>query len=116
MERKPSRELDTLVAETVMGWKDSMIHEGEWCALDPVDPSVFQPPPPYSTDIAAAWTVVEKLSQVNFLIQTRTFNNQPHQSMCLILKDVDADVWITAVGEHMPHAICLAALKACESR
>lgn len=77
------RELDALVAERVMGWKwmplDKHFHRTE-CAVDDGviasahlrDDSVLRadthvgpycsPPPRYSTDIAAAWEVLEHVS------------------------------------------------------
>ena len=80
MTMEPGRELDTLVVELVMGWTrkefpgqdpnslwndefifkamqaEGFTHDdgtGEWIRV-----------PPYSTDIAAAWTVVEKLATI----------------------------------------------------
>ncbi len=44
----PGPELDALIASSVMGWTELMIHGGGV--------------PRYSTSIADAWTVVEKLT------------------------------------------------------
>ncbi|MEZ0208844.1 MAG: hypothetical protein ACAH17_01550, partial [Candidatus Paceibacterota bacterium] len=62
MNLQPGRELDALVAEKVMGIKH--IHYS-----DPVNGMIGRAPkgrdymqvPNYSTDIAAAWTVVQKV-------------------------------------------------------
>jgi hypothetical protein len=119
------RELDALVAEKVMGWskrisadhsnspikqlrafgiiyawKDS---EGNDRGLD-----VWH----YSTDIAAAWQVVEKMKALEW----RTEIAQTIQSGV----DVTVIKWeggefggeFAEWGETAPHAICLAALKA----
>lgn len=128
------KELDALIAEKVMGWTKAEISneygkilvlgnpklkEKDWIMM----PAEYNPYLPYSTDISAAWEVVEKLSKTNTMVGTRTFNNQPWQSMCLILKSLNHEAykndfeqdftqWITATGESIPHAICLAALKA----
>jgi hypothetical protein len=60
---EPGRELDALVAEKVMGWKDErpqydqcmVVNENVGGMLGPI--RVFAP----STDISAAWEVVEKM-------------------------------------------------------
>lgn len=76
-ELKAGRELDALVAEKVMGWrpmqggvsmeigeKDDLWEDGsrKWYGKDG-DPRPMRllPSPKFSTDIAAAWLVVEKL-------------------------------------------------------
>lgn len=100
MEMKPGRELDALIAEKVMGM--NVQHGRVWsqegkCLRETDLPS-------YSTDIAAAWEVVEKL-KLGLL--------------------PDGDKWIAGQadragletsnlcwGDTAPHAICLAALNA----
>ena len=71
------RELDALVAEKVMGW--TRIHRlnqvGDFCGVPP------QGAPPYilpchSTDIAAAWKVVEKLHRLQFMVRLSISNGQ----------------------------------------
>jgi len=92
---KAGRELDTLIAEKVMGLDigDDCDHSIDSCLCFP----------PYSTDIAAAWQVVDKLisAECGFVVSgggslpwLATFRNgQAH-------------------AETAPLAICLAALKA----
>jgi hypothetical protein len=70
-----SREIDALVAEHVMGWK-RMVHEGKPLWLTDHSVSVGTTHidgtpncPFYSTDIAAAWEVVEKLSDADPMIR-----------------------------------------------
>ncbi len=110
---KPGPELDKLIGEKVMAGKRYLVN-----SIFNVDVSARTLTigkgfnyPEYSTDIAEAWEVVGKLSQDNFMVSTRTFTKQPHQSMCLILKEAGVDTWVTATGDDIPHAICLAALK-----
>lgn len=107
---KPGRELDALVAEKVMGLTSSEveIHRQFW--LD----GCFSNLPHYSTDIAAAWEVVEKL----------TSKKQPHFQLSLCDSYTENPKWcaefdldrpfkrVIAKAETAPHAICLAALKA----
>jgi len=120
VEKVAGRELDTLVAEKVMG------------SLRPTEPGLFcgEPsddgkwwwesyqgdtdiskwaPPEYSTSISAAWEVVEKLLHIglDFTIDSgrdRTTGEVFHS--CRI-DDINLTYADTA-----PHAICLAALKA----
>jgi len=58
------RELDALVAEKVMGWKPSMFSNYPWQLVPPDgDGSAVRQVPNYSTDIAAAWLVVERMCE-----------------------------------------------------
>jgi len=102
-EMKPGRELDALVAEKVMGWAPE--YPGGWLHpprnhpnrkkyLDHDGCSVLQP---YSTDIAAAWEVVEKIEYNLELIEDEEW--------------IASFFGVRAFGKSAPHAICLAALK-----
>ena len=106
----PGPDLDALVAEKVMGW--TLRHPGEkersywedekgrviWWQ------TTFCP----SVDIYMAWRVVDKIKDLK-------------GELCLSYKDKwtvfptwHADSWAEAVSASTaPHAICLAALKAC---
>lgn len=102
---KPGRELDALIAEKVMGlepWPEQQ--EAKPCSC-----------PSYSTDIAAAWQIVKKFEreasicscpyggwQASFI----WLDSNPYSNECL--------EW--SYGETAPHAICLAALKAIETK
>ena len=117
---KPGYELDALVAQEVVGWRilshwepgvvKHLLDENQ-CE---VDPPQF---PPYSTDIAAAWKVAEKVGfREDWTVKLET----QVDSKCLADRYVQVtisyrgfdtlDVW-TATGETAAHAICLAALK-----
>ena len=104
---KAGRELDALVAEKVMGiklcrcygQKPNEHNSSARC----FDCKCINSSMAYSTDIAAAWEVVEKLAAYN-------------PSKFLIEK---CGAWLVRFddgtftpGETAPHAICLAALKA----
>ncbi len=88
------RELDAAVAERFMGY--------DWC----------QSPPPYSTEIAAAWTVVEKL-RTRFTTLSIVSQNGWH----VIAWDEGASRMpsnvICADGTDFPDVVCRAALLAC---
>jgi len=119
---KAGRELDALVAEKVMGMERT---EDPWTFrwrypeptrgmrivyIDAPDPSrawnLFQP----STDIKAAWEVVEKLGEEFEIDLTwRGFG-----WFVTLRKHGFEGVIDNESVESMPHAICLAALKAKE--
>lgn len=117
-----ARERDALVAEKVMGW--TLKERNEWFDGDqstgwyapfewgqPLDE--FMP----SSDISAAWEAVEKLNdKFDFRCHTRAgysgiwaafgYNPEHHDEMG------DGDFPFGAFEPSLPHAICLAALKA----
>ena len=121
---EPGPELDALVAEKVMGWMPVVgpdmyeivglgQYEQRWIApADQTTTGVDEEvpyTPNFSTHIAHAWGVVEKV----------------WGNMAMRWDRPDGKVWVSgipagfwhkevseAVGETAPHAICLAALKA----
>lgn len=108
---KPGRELDALVAERVMGWTDIKFGEEKTAGLLE---GFGQPPsnsgriafPNYSTDISAAWEILEEFCLTHL---THGVNGW----CCIIGRQIDeTTVHSTeAKAETAPHAICLAALK-----
>jgi len=121
-EMKPGRELDALVAEKVMGWKDCKVHPDPkfaaagLCGLKPNRlPNPIEwgiaPVPHHSTDIKAAWEVVEKLKGKELSHLTLTYWPVPDEWSCEDAQNED-NPKIGAVAKTAPHAICLAALKA----
>lgn len=150
------RELDALVAEKVMGWvrrtvdlarqwDDSSLPGGrgtaKWKAealvlgdrIHPLNPAEQQPYnvpglPHYSTDIAAAWDVVEKMVArtgyaepgfqwvgPKFKPTTEYLTNEgyPLGTTCWYVLVVSPVGWRRFFcAPTAPHAICLAALKA----
>ncbi len=110
-----SREIDALIAEHVMGF--IAIKDPLWVQVyDAVDGWVEATPdgerrrsmPLYSTDIAAAWEVVEKLQPLFFRVEQRGTKQEYWFS----------DIWVGPgqkghwEADTAPMAICLAALKA----
>jgi hypothetical protein len=108
-----NRQLDALVAEHVMGWKKSnhlgsVIYEGKVWAYDmsPDDASESyvneEHLPRFSTSIADAWLVVEKMAE-----------RSSDWSVCEgITAAFLTDEWHDVTADTAPEAICLAALKA----
>lgn len=112
MSMKPGRELDALIAEKVMGLAvlngqifryDKSYEKGD------IATAVGCPIPSYSTDMAAAWEVVEKLEGIN-IFKDYPEKNEWHVSF-LMCDDFGCDDLCTS-SNSAPHAICLAALKA----
>ncbi len=122
-------EFNAAVAEHVMGCEwvrcDFVVVNGTrwdeetWIGAedDPCAPPpgtrVGQTPPPYSTDIAAAWEVAEKLCDMfdeSFSL-TRAWDNDMRDVWRVVI-EIESGVWIEVDGDTAPMAICLAALKA----
>lgn len=99
---KPGQELDALIAEKVMGLKVN--YEFYTCSdlCDNYDEMGYIPA--YSTDIASAWEVVEKLLKLHSVEFSYVHFNSEW--------NVDIDDKIYVAADTAPHAICLAALKA----
>lgn len=126
-ELQAGRELDALVAEKVMGCKPKKRHDGWVCTCDDTDHAVQSDNHDipylmaYSTDIAAAWEVVEKLHDgppplvviVGGYISAG-MGNVPW--VCEISNGITGPSQyvkkVEAFAETAPLAICLAALRA----
>lgn len=110
---KPGREMDALVAQHVMGW--TLSHRGNcWNKNGKNAYSVLMWNP--STDIKAAWEVVEKLSKLSFQLKSSRNHRQDKDaythSARFGFNAEKLDRNYMADGVTAPHAICLAALKA----
>lgn len=120
---KPGRELDALIAEKVMGWipyepERAFAYPG-WHTPDGEFLNIARLPP-YSTDITAAWEVVDKLKLAVVPIDETKWwagkmGDHGHDE-----DPLTSDTWVEQAmrdGKHgriadtAPHAICLAALK-----
>lgn len=109
---KPGRELDALVAEKVMGW--SLDGYFWYCGDKPTryKSGLFEDEFSPSTDIAAAWEVVEKLNLISW---NRVLAKTSDGRWCTaVFSEMDQDhcCEYDTIAESAPHAICLAALKA----
>ncbi len=114
---KAGRELDALVAEKVMGWKVLSHWDADGGIKHLVDHNQCEVRPaefkPYSTDISAAWEVVEKLQSEGFhACVHRYVQKNPHWGAQFDKEDLDVICGPTqGAAPTAPHAICLAALK-----
>lgn len=112
---KPGHELDALIAKKVMGWKREQ-HLGLKQLVWKGPPDLFvtwrDDPLLYSTSIAAAWEVVEKIKLDGNMVNINTASN----FSSVQIEKLNNGRWDLAVdstdGDTAPHAICLAALKA----
>jgi len=113
---KAGIKLDKIIAEKLFG--DRFEYHRKWKGYYrpwEEDPIAFEPCPRYSTDISAAWRIVEKLLQI---LPHQDFHMEHWSdgdgdsgwqvSTCFELGDWKK--WVKA--KTLPHAICLAALKA----
>ncbi len=107
------RRIDALVAEHVMGWtnnRDDPTKSGMWGIndwLDETTPVLMPDFPSYSTDIAAAWEVLEELIP-KYLLSLSWVDGWE-------VSHYEANEQVTyhlAEDASAPLAICLAALKA----
>lgn len=119
---KPGRELDALVAKKVLGlsvfiglYQSDRDYRGQWdedLLYSPYtdNPTYQIPVPHYSTDIAAAWEVVEKLKALN---ENGDFHLEHLWGFWRVSTCNSPSGWSAWTrGQTAPHAICLAALKA----
>lgn len=106
------RELDALVAEKVMGWRIEryMTNPPKPTGMGmPPDSTTIAEIPAYSTDIAAAWEVVEKMRAQGFDNQFSWRADRPgHRSRPFACFGRNG----SAEADTLQKAICLAALKA----
>jgi len=127
----PGRELDALIAEKVMGWKPD--YPGGWLHQPknkPVNNKYLDKDgctilPPYSTDIAVAWEVVNILKEHKDYVcfEFTDYNSSPTATNCeeWLNDEITSGYFagfclgrgtVCAAALTAPHAICLAALKA----
>ena len=119
----PGRELDGLVAENVMGWRECKIGierdiKGR-AGFGLERPGQFRLSfPEYSTNISDAWLVVEKLAGDGHALALQapgsTDMNEAYREFTRWTADFGTNNisgYTEANGDTAPHAICMAALK-----
>lgn len=110
------REIDALVAEKVMGW--SRYHDGAWLTAEELPDHggfrIISGSWSPSTDIAAAWQVVERMRFLGW--RMCSYVNPDETAAIRYCVDYHLPYRPTAGychnNESMPAAICLAALRA----
>lgn len=135
-EHEAGRELDALVAERVFGLRVEILpapeHGHQHGKNVPMEPQSCDPPPGmlgawaamywviprYSTDISAAWEVLERMRErgewvLNVMADGYEIDN--HNAEAIPLKGWTwDDEWIAERADTAPLCICRAALKAIE--
>jgi len=117
---KPGKELDGLVAEKIMGWTYVRFPDGAMPKTKHWHDHTSKfvgPCPYYSTDIAAAFQVVEKLREHLHLVRMedgRWLVGHDNTEGYITEGIVDMRLFRSAVADTLPHAICLAALRVVE--
>ena len=119
-EMQAGREMDALIAEKVMGWA---VFYGEYKGYELLDDEVAQGYPPeeeadgvpfeipyYSTDIAAAWEVVERITEKRWKFKLRRLPGKDYMAYFqnLLRFPIECE---SAPSGTAPLAICRAALK-----
>lgn len=107
-----NREIDALVAEHVMGlWLvDGGYVKGYFEIEGIKTPHKIVEIPSFSTDIAAAWGVVERMAQEGWLMSIFHCGSFGYRVVALTTTPESNDTFATT--DEAPLAICLAALKA----
>jgi len=116
---EPGPELDRLVAEKVMGWRrrSHKFSQNAWEWYNPEIPDPYHNKdfvcndvdlPKFSTDIAAAWKVVNRLREKQFDIMIKTLKDRWE----VLISDPDKILDWYATAPELPLAICRAALLA----
>lgn len=105
-----SRELDARIAEHVMGWTDVRLYfanSGDPEALGTAPGNGREVVPDYSTDIAAAWLVVQKLGARGFMMHKSVVGNYWRARFDIPVLAMEEPY---VLAETAPLAICQAAL------
>lgn len=124
-----NREIDALVAEKVMGYAKPENVNGEIGFTEHfigTGTSRFHVLPHYSTEIAAAWKVVERLKEAGWVVEIRTWGASTPQgpkTLATLWKEWTTQGYgrtrpqlmrgdsLQVPGDTAAHAICRAALK-----
>lgn len=110
---KAGRELDALIGRELFGTNYEFVYD-DYMIPDPDDPIAYDVCPHYSTDIAAAWQVIEKLFTLiqnqDIHIEHLAVEGEGYWGVSTCYELGEWKDWVRA--ETAPLAICIAALKA----
>lgn len=110
-------ELDANVAERVFGWTGCQVQHGRFAGYPP-NSGQFTFGRPYSTDIAAAWLVVERMRDRGYWVRIEDYTDGWRVTFSVPSKD-EPDDWLNDVmlseAGTMPAAVCDAALEVLEA-
>lgn len=107
---QPGRELDHIIGEKVMGAyqiNNDTVYNLKWRIADALHLHM----PPYSTDMSAAWEVVEMISDKKFNVYVTRRSDGMHFTECKkVGSSADRLFEVFAEAPTAPEAICKAAL------
>lgn len=106
------REIDRMIAERVMGWTNLSI-TGTPFGTTP-EGKVHRIVPPYSTDMSAAWEVVERLRLLGYQGGMNWARSRSGYECTFESLPISPDERRFSKAETAPLAICLAALQVIE--
>ncbi len=110
---KAGRELDALIGEKLFGVSYEFVYD-DYMIPDPDDPIAYDVCPHYSTDITAAWQVLEKLLTMtenqDIHLEHLGSGEEGYWGVSTCYEMGEWKDWARA--ETAPLAICLAALQA----
>jgi hypothetical protein len=115
MNNREARQLDAEIARRVLGWENVSSaylwgKDDGWGGNNPLTPDRgIQDLPHYSTDIASAMEVVEKVIALGFDVE---IHGGPNGGWAVIFKDDNPLHRVSAAGPSLPDDICRAALSA----
>jgi hypothetical protein len=114
-----ARERDALVARA-LGWVDFWEGEGYVMAYPPNEQAMGiegerAPVPPFSTDIAAAWQIVEEMYKRGLNVSVTADHGWRATWECCIHTPGSGEEWPSADADTPMLAICRAALKVLEA-
>lgn len=110
------REIDSLIATKVMGWKIltckgiKIIAPPDYDGPDMMINADIKVIPSYSTDISAAWQVVEKMQEYGYILMLDATTTSEYYISFVGLKD-GSHISFFGNANTAPMAICRAALK-----
>ena len=114
-------ELDKLVAERVLGHRLTADYAGVWEQdADEVETGAGRDLRPYSTDVGAAWLLVEHLNRAGKIVEVNSYHTTnpampgggPGALVFIRSATGPREPEHSAWGDTVPEAICLAALAA----
>lgn len=111
MNELPARELDAMVAEKVMGWSNEEAQNALDCSIGSIAACQLanRDLPEYSTDISAAWSVVEEMRSRGFGISLD--DHEDELEFWFLSNPTSLPVGFSGVDKTVARAICLAALE-----
>lgn len=116
------RDLDARIAEMVFRWQWYIADNVQYlrsphpfaygCVIDSEGTHYLKALPAYSTDIAAAWLVVEQIHQRGLCVSVSALHEWDTKYECSVHHESILDVVASGEADTAPLAICRAALAA----